>query len=302
MLHRPLGIVLLSTLWTLSPGRVNGQTPGHDAGFLLPPVASAMEGAGQFVDRRPPEPPQRPRWGVRAGFTPLWSTPSSWSTVLLQTNYDPVLNGRDLRVGIVRGRPLGFEFGLSFVRKTIKKDLIFVRDVYAASGTPPNFTYTPVPNVTYTGIDDILFNGVDFHVLIPAARLGRRAQIGVLLGAGYGVIPETPVQKHVIGPPFFSTCPAPFSSVGTADPPPGGGFVLDELGQCAAVPPGQRAGTITATMRDFWRYQEVWPIIEAQVALDVRMTSFLKLRIAGGFNSPGAQLVGVDLVCLFGRN
>jgi hypothetical protein len=40
--------------------------------------------------------------------------------------------------------------------------------------------------------------------------------------------------------------------------------------------------------------------MKAQLAVDVQVAGPLKLRLAGGFNFPSAQYVGVDVVYLFG--
>jgi hypothetical protein len=45
---------------------------------------------------------------------------------------------------------------------------------------------------------------------------------------------------------------------------------------------------------------QVWLFMKTQLAVDVQVAGPLKLRVAGGFNFPSAQYVGVDVIYLFG--
>jgi hypothetical protein len=65
-------------------------------------------------------------WGVSASFTPRWTTPEGVKAVFLAEEVS--LEGQDLRLGIVRGRTQGSDWGLSFVRQTIKAGGVVDRD------------------------------------------------------------------------------------------------------------------------------------------------------------------------------
>jgi hypothetical protein len=84
--------------------------------------ASLFE-ASQIVDR--PTSDLRPRfyWGVYGSVVPSWSVPGSMGTWSffegVSSANPPKMNGRDLRIGLVRARQVGFELGVSFVRKTV---------------------------------------------------------------------------------------------------------------------------------------------------------------------------------------
>jgi hypothetical protein len=78
--------------------------------------------ASQIVDR--PTSDLRPRfyWGVYGSVVPSWSVPGSmgtWFFESVSSANPPKMNGRDLRVGLVRARQVGFEMGVSLVRKTV---------------------------------------------------------------------------------------------------------------------------------------------------------------------------------------
>ena len=83
------------------------------------PHSASMFVAGQIVDR--PTADLRPRfhWGLIGSFIPHWSTPAIVGDLFFESFASQQMSGRDVRVGVVRGRQLGFEMGVSFVRKTI---------------------------------------------------------------------------------------------------------------------------------------------------------------------------------------
>jgi hypothetical protein len=206
------------------------------------------------------------------------------------------VEGRDLSVGVVRGRPLGFEFGINYVRKSINKNFVLPSENFASFGLPG----TPVSTVTYTATENLEVTGVDSHVLIPAGRIGRRVQIGVLLGGGLGAVPTTTVRKTAEGPPFYAVCDQ-FSVGGPplANPPATGGCVPDEYGQSVPLVPGTRYGQVDQRFQDILPMSSVWLFMRTQIAADVQIAQPLKVRFAGGFNFPSAQYFGVDLVYLF---
>jgi hypothetical protein len=249
----------------------------------------------QIVDRPPTQPRPQSHWGVRASFAPRWSTPESWGRLIfgdVEPDLAPVVKGTDWSIGVVRARPLGFEFGLSMTRKTISQDYVI----------PENHAYgfnneTFISVITNTGLENVEITGVESHVVIPAARAGERVQIGVLLGGGIGTIPSARVHRTIEGPPFFSTCPN--FSLPLTSPPPGGGFVQDDRGNCVPVAPGSRVGTTTTSFREIWPFEQLWLLIKTQLAVDVQVAGPLKLRFAGGLNFPSAQYIGVEAVYLF---
>ena len=84
------------------------------------PHAASMFAAGQIVDR--PTADLRPRfhWGVIGSFIPHWSIPGNMGNLFFENQWTaPKMSGRDVRIGVVRARQLGFEMGVSFVRKTV---------------------------------------------------------------------------------------------------------------------------------------------------------------------------------------
>lgn len=273
---------------SLPPGFLVRPAPSATA----PPIAATI--GGQIIDRPPAQPRPRSHWGVLVGIAPSWTTPTEWGRLFFEgidSSRPMRFEGRDLRLGVVRARPLGFEWGLSYVRKSVSKDFEVPREAFSFGGT--SFT----PSETYTGIENIEISGVDSHVVIPAGHIGRRVQIGALLGGGIGSVPETAVNKLVEGPPFYATCQS--SAVQLPNPPASGGCLQDLFGTFIPLAPGARSATTLAPFSDVSIMDPMWLFWRMQLAVDVMVAEPLKVRFAGGFNFPSAQYFGVDLVYLF---
>jgi hypothetical protein len=139
--------------------------------------------------------------------------------------------------------------------------------------------------------------GADFHAFIPIDRIGSRVQLGAVLGIGLAHVPDTPISKHVEGPPFFSSAS---SFVGLPALPADGGFVIDDNSQAWPVPPGQTGRDVPASAPDISPLNTIFLLARAQVAADVLVARSFKLRFSAGFNYPGMQLFGIEGVYLFG--
>ena len=266
-------------------------TPAFD-----PPARSAFSSrapslfaASQIVDR--PTSDLRPRfhWGVFGSFVPNWTIPGSMGNWFFETPNSPKMSGQDVRVGLVRGRQLGFELGVSFVRKTISSLNIAYRDP-TNSGQMPTLTYTAPTKARMTG--------ADAHIILPLARLGERVQLGILAGGGMAWLPHTPIELRIEGPPFYADAN---STVALSSPPATGGYVREYQFYPEAFPlvPGTRYGIAQRTLYDVSPTDNYWMLLRGQLAADFLVASSLKLRVAGGFNYPGVQAIGIDGIYLF---
>ena len=238
--------------------------------------------------------PRRNYWGVLAGATPQWWTPDKWGP-MFEPDVPTIVEGREFRIGLTRGRPLGYEFGVSFVLKSMTE---FSFERQGTGLFPPgSFNDFQTALITLSQIDPVQIPGAEFHSFIPIGRFGPRVQIGGLLGIGGAHVPDDPILKRVEGPPFVATAT---STVPLPTLPAGGGFVLDDAGVAIPVPPGQTGATVTANARTISPLGSFMFLARAQIAADVLLAAPFKLRFSGGFNYPGAQLFGVEMVYLFG--
>ena len=243
-----------------------------------------MFAAGQIVDR--PTADLRPRfhWGVIGSFIPHWSIPGNMGNLFFENQWNsPKMSGRDIRIGVVRGRQLGFEMGVSFVRKTVTSvDIRDADEEFAA-----------------------LSGSVSSTALEPVAHDGRRRA------------PGDPVRAHR----RTGTARVPRrrrSGLDSRDADPGanrGTAVLCEPGLHRRVDhtardrrlrwteqsarSGHDFGIAESPLYAVSPTDKFWMLLRAQLAADFLLAPPLKVRLAAGFHFPGTQALGVDVVYLF---
>ena len=110
-------------------------------------------------------------------------------------------------------------------------------------------------------------------------------------------VPSDPILKHIEGPPYLAT---ETSTIPLATLPAGGGFVVDDVSALFPVGPGQTGTTVTTIATTISPLGRFMFLARAQIAADVLLGAPFKLRFSGGFNYPGAQLYGVEMVYMFG--
>jgi hypothetical protein len=262
------------------------------------PESPSTPTGAQIADRPQVLAPRQSFWGVLGGVTPTWSTPSRWGEFFqdLVSDSPVAMDGRDFRIGITRGRPLGREFGFSYVQKSLTR-FSFMREGYPMSPSIPTNQPSRGAGITLTQIETVRMPGADFHAFVPIDRIGSRVQLGALLGIGLAHVPSTPISKHIEGPPFVSS---PSGFIGLPTLPAGGGFLVDDNGQALPVPPGQTGVDVPARAPEISPLNTSFLMARGQVAADVLVARPFKLRFSAGFNYPGMQLFGIEAVYLFG--
>lgn len=126
--------------------------------------------------------PRRTYWGVEGSFTPKYRVPD-WQKVAFDA--DSVdLSGLEFRVGFVRGRILGGDWGISFVQRSLKDATAAV--VHSAG------------DVSTT--DGNSMRGVEIHRYTPFGTIKDRVQIGTTFGIGAAWLQGT-IIRSVAGSP-----------------------------------------------------------------------------------------------------
>jgi hypothetical protein len=258
----------------LGPGRSQPGAPGTGPGT-----------GAQLADRSRDLAPRRSYWGVMGALTPKWWTPVTGGP-RFEPYYSRVAQGREWRVGVSRGRPLGREIGFSFVLKSFTE--------FAAERVSVGES-----RVDIRAVDDFQLPGGEFHVLVPIARIGQRTMLGGLLGIGVAHAPDEPLHKRVEGPPFYATSTGEGEST---TPLAHGGFVRDEDFQMFPIEPGQTGVDTTIGFTKVSPANDFLPLARGEVALDVLVAAPFKLRFSGGFNYPGMQVFGFQAIYLFGTS
>jgi len=124
---------------------------------------------------------QESSWGVSGSFVPSWSVPAENVLTRAMFNADSLhITGSELRIGFVRGRTLGGEWGVSFVRRKLNDGSTVVSGVYTDPSMPS------VEQGEFKTLSNVEITGVEVHKFAPFATIARRVQVGVLFGGGVG--------------------------------------------------------------------------------------------------------------------
>ena len=204
---------------------------------------------------------QTSHWGVTGAFTPTWQVPTQLAK-LFDGTVD--ITGAEFTIGIARGRDLGGDWGVSYVRKTLSDGS---RIEKFESECFSNGCFETGTSVRTRGV---ALSGVKVHKFVPFGTIKNRVQIGLNVAGGVGQFTgnlET-LEREVEPSADFRTV-RPTETL-TTEP-------ASELVPVSVVPLGD---------------------LEAAVAVIV--APGLKLRAQGGLNFPGYRTFSVTAVYLFG--
>lgn len=123
---------------------------------------------------------QESSWGVSASIVPTWTVPSDNALVKAMFGGETVdITGTEFRIGFVRGRMLGGDWGVSFVRRKLK-DGSTVSDLYTDDFAPG------IEQGDLTTLRNVEITGVEIHKFSPFGTIKQRLQIGLVFGGGIG--------------------------------------------------------------------------------------------------------------------
>lgn len=229
--------------------------------FLAAPAAQAQV----FV------PEKGSSWGVSVDATPRWEA----MRLLERFVEDDVdLSGRDLRVGVVRGKAVEGDWGVSFVWASIDKG--------SSIKSNSTYSYCMNENCSEVGVGnrfyfvDASFVGLEVHKYIPFVTINDRVQVGVNLGGG-ALWPRGTAEKHEVRPQVTIR--------------KDGGFDLRAITEVSRV-----------SARDVFKDRvgtAILPTARVEGVLGIVVTDNLKLKLASGVNFPSQHRVTVGAVWLF---
>lgn len=240
--------------------------------------------------------PRASRWGVGVSVVPDWRVPGGLGrAIFFSTPSAYNYHGSEYRFSVVRGRPVGRDWGVSLVRKRVGPGSFVTRNSENLGG---------VSRTTIETTSSVWLTGADAYVFLPVARLGKRQHVGVVLAGGMTGFSSGTAQRRIEGPIFKTNPRGGF-------PPPtfvqeGPGFVLSERGEVVAVAPGERAAVDSVRLRELFLYStwtggsDVQLLARVEAAYAVALRGGFKLRVSGGLNFPAVQAFSVELVHLFG--
>jgi len=204
-------------------------------------------------------------WGVSGSVTPMWQVPTQLESLFGGT---VDVKGSDFSIGVARGRDLGGDWGVSFIRKTLK-DRSRVEQIDAeclSNGCFQSGTSILTQGVTLTG--------VKVHKYVPFVTIKRRVQAGMNFAGGFGQFKGN-LETHEFG---VETIFDPRTNTRT--------------GRQNVTTTIQPAKELVAVSR--------LPLADIQAAVAVIVAPGFKVRAAGGLNLPGYNVFNITAVYLFG--
>jgi hypothetical protein len=214
-------------------------------------------------------PANESHWGVSASVIPRWHFPRPLGDIW---DIDTDMRGTELRVGIVRGSDLGGDVGFSFVKKLVDDDSVV--DLRQSSCVQLPGGRVQCARGAYHVTRDAAMTGLEAHLFMPFGRIADRVQIGGTFAAGIARIDGNADRylEHLV---------IDGTNVGT---------VTDPLGR----------GPFKESLKQFPQDWKVAPIGRAELSVGVVVRPGMKLRVSGGLNFPGYNLVNVHIHYLFG--
>jgi hypothetical protein len=210
------------------------------------------------------------RWGVSASFTPTqsWNTNATFSKYLFANSGPSDLRSSDFSIGLVRGRELGGDWGVSLVRRSIADGSSFTAESESCTST----TCTPYTrersltrNVTYTG--------VELHKFVSFVTIRQRVQLGMNFAGGVGSY-DGDVERHETD------------------------FIPVFNGKTVTIVPTEVVTNVP--MKEYVSISP-FPIGKIEAAVAGLVAPGFKVRWSAGFSFPGHQVFTLTGVYLFGH-
>lgn len=244
---------------------LNSQLTTYPRALLTLVIGLAPVAAG--AQTLPAPASEASHWGVSVSFAPTWKIPS---TITSKFTDDTVsVQGTYFTIGVVHGRSLGGDWGVSFVHEPVSNTST------GHNNKQDCFSNGCFDTSTSAIAQNVKMTGALIHVYLPFGTIKERVQIGITVAGGVGKISGNLVETEN----NVTTTFHPRTGLVTATPaPPTVSTVAltDELG-LKTVPLGN---------------------IAAVVAVIVRPD--LKIRWEGGIILPGTSVFRIMATYLIG--
>jgi hypothetical protein len=240
-------------------------------------------------------------WGVVGTFVPAWEvTPTFEPVATLHFSEDEIaiedqnLKGAEFRIGIARGRATGGDWGVSFVRRTFEDiDTRGVSGGGCSGGGTTAIILQCEDLETALARRDTRLNGIEAHKFVPFVTIARRVQVGINLAGGIGFMTG---QVDIANFRTTYTCtfpPGVFPEFVGPDSPCTGATISNQT----TVQTGSSSDDIGRLLKSD---STMLPIGRAEIGAAVIVAPQFKVRIAGGLNYPGTNMVSITGIVFFG--
>jgi len=217
------------------------------------------------------------RFGASVSFVPAWRMAEQLSDLLVAVDRDAEssavdVRGSEFRLGFVRGRDLGGDWGVSLVRKRLRDSRVAQIDRFLVPDRTGRFLREQTFGFDYD-LNNVTLTGVEYHRFRPFVTIRERVQIGLTYGGGVGWLG------------------------GSAR-----GVEFDETGanEVERRPDALFDGGDVGLFSVFDKTLTPTPLARAELSVATLILPGLKVRASGGFNFPGYEVGGISVVYLFG--
>ena len=221
------------------------------------------------------------RWGVGVSFVPKWDISSGsgvmgkLAEVMFERGDEGLdVKGGDIRIGLVRGRRLGGEWGVSYVRRSFDEE-----STQGATNTFCNTVQTTeicqTSGTEYFYNDNVVLHGIEANKLFVFATIKNVVQIGLDVAGGVGWMKGTATERLT------------YTQGGSFTLVPNSTITLPTTVTETEVP----AATLVAV--------DPVPIGRVELAVGFILGPQLKVRASGGLNIPGTQIFSVSASVFF---
>jgi hypothetical protein len=223
------------------------------------------------------------RWGVGVSFLPDLKISNGKGVVnkLAEVMFEQGDNGLDItggdfRIGVVRGRRLGGEWGVSYVRRSFNEDS--TQGGVQTSCFPfgnQNAQVCSANGTEYFYNDNVVLDGIEANKLIVFGTIKNVVQIGLDIGGGVGWMKGTAIERETR------------SGGNIGNPPPNTTTVLPTTVTETVVP----AATLVVV--------DPVPLGRVELAVGVILGTNVKVRASGGINVPGTHVFSISASVFF---
>jgi hypothetical protein len=237
--------------------------------LLIPTIASAQD--------------DESHWGVAVSVKPKWKAADNLKA-LWDAEQAIDIESSDFSIGVARGKTLGGDWNLNFIRKNFK-DGSTVDNTELQCDFGPGVPclrfgeFKTLRNVKLTGIEAVKF--------IKFANIKDRVQIGLNVGGGFGTLQgDVDVVKFDVN----QAC----NNRGCTFTPTQQSFTVDADGEICDGSDDECDNALFVLSR--------FPLGKVELAVGAIVAPGLKIRVAGGFDFPGQNVFNLTGIYLFGAN
>lgn len=220
---------------------------------LLPQLARAQTPPAPTLASSQPA----PSWGLTLSVVPDWNVPKRAERWFDRT---VAIDGAEFRVGVVRGRPLANQWGITYVHKHVNRGSRL--DDEASEYC---FVSECLDTTTQFVAQGTSLNGVEVHNFIPLATVKSRVRIGVTVAGGIaGVAGQVDAHRQEVAFGPFRT--------------------VEQITR-------ERAADAIG--------MSVMPLLRAEIGAAFALSRTTNLHVSGGINTPGYHVISVSGVYFF---